>query len=171
MKKLLHAVCTFIYRGKNAQKGFTLIEILLVVAAIAILAGIVILAINPNKQLGNTRNAQRRADVNTILNAVYQYAIDNNGTMPGAIDAVTASSQVLGTAGSGLDVTCTATTTVAAGVDLTATLVPTYIVSIPKDPSTGTAANTDYYINKDANGRITIGACDPDQSATISVTR
>ena len=67
------------------HKGFTLIEILLVVAAIAILAGIVILAINPSKQLGDTRNAQRRSDVNTILNAVYQYAIDNNGTLPTGI--------------------------------------------------------------------------------------
>ncbi len=153
------------------QQGFTLLEILLVVAAIGILAGIVIVAINPGKQLGDTRNAQRNSDVNAILNAVYQYAIDNNGTLPSGIDSVGGSSQVLGTAASGLDTTCTATTTVTAGVDISSTLVPTYIIGIPADPSTGTASSTDYFINKDTNGRITVGACDPEQSVIISVTR
>ena len=156
---------------KNNQKGFTLLEILLVVAAIGILAGIVIIALNPAKQLGDTRNAERRSDVNSILNAVQQYAIDNNGTLPSGLDSVAGSSQVLGTAGSGADSTCTADTTVAAAVDLSSDLVPTYIVGIPTDPSTGTDANTDYYINVDANGRVVVGACDPEQSATIEITR
>ena len=152
-------------------KGFTLIEILLVVAILAVLAGIVIIAVNPARQLGQANNSQRRADVTTILNAVYQYALDNGGSLPSAIDSVVASSQVLGTAALGCDTTCGTLTTVAACVDLSATLTPTYIVGIPLDPRSGTAANTDYYINKDANNRITIGSCDPQLSAVISVTR
>ena len=74
-------------KQKSTKKGFTLLEILLVVAAIAILAGIVIIAINPAKQLGDTRNSQRWVDVNTILNAAWQYGIDNNGVIPAEITA------------------------------------------------------------------------------------
>ncbi len=155
----------------QANKGFTLIEILLVVAAIAILAGIVILAVNPGKQLGDTRNAQRRMDVRTMLEAVHQYAVDHNGGVPGGIDSVIASAQMFGTSGGGCDSICTASTTVAACLDLAPSLVPTYIVGIPRDPSTGSSTSTDYFINKDGAGRITVGACDPEQNAAISVTR
>jgi prepilin-type N-terminal cleavage/methylation domain-containing protein len=148
------------------QQGFTLLEILLVVAAIAILAGIVIVAINPNKQLGDTRNTQRSSDVNALLNAVYQYSIDNNGNLPSGIAG---QAKVFGD-GSGVD--CTATSTVAsAALDLSGDLVPTYLVSIPHDPMSGSGADTDYYIYRDANGRVTVGACLPEQSEVISVTK
>jgi len=84
-------------------EGFTLLEVLLVVAAIAILAGVVILAINPAKQLAEARNAERDADARTILDAIYQYSIDNNGAFPGGISTTLA---MIGTDAAGCDIEC-----------------------------------------------------------------
>lgn len=142
------------------RKGFTLIELLLVIGIIAILASIVIVAINPTKQLGDARNAQRRSDVNTILNAVYQYAIDNNGTLPSTIPTTTASAICKATAAS-----CNH------GVNLRV-LTGSYLVSIPSDPqASATGTGTAYTIVQDANGRITVAAPTAEQGDTISVTR
>lgn len=140
------------------RRGFTLIELLLVIGIIAILASIVIVAINPTKQLGDARDAQRRSDVNTILNAVYQYAIDNNGNLPNTIPTGTAE-EICATAAA----TC-------AGVDLDV-LTGSYLVSIPADPQVTSGTGTNYYIVQDANGRITVSAPGVEQAGTISVTR
>jgi len=140
------------------QKGFTLIEILLVVAAIAILAGIVILAINPNKQLGDTRNAQRRSDVKTILDAVYQYSVDNS-SLPIAIG--TSQVEICKTGGS-----CSGL------IDLSVlTTSEKYLTSIPYDPTGSSTNGAGYEIFKTANNRVTVVAPDAEQSVTISITR
>jgi len=146
--------------NKNKLSGFTLLEILLVVAAIAILAGIVILAINPAKQLGDTKNAQRKADVNTILSAVYQYAIDNNGTIP---TAITASSTEI----------CKDSTSCGSLIDLVVlTTNEKYLTAIPVDPKGGvTTAGSGYYISKTVNNRITVTAPQAEQGVTITATR
>lgn len=149
---------------KCFSKGFTLLEILLVVAAIAILAGIVILAINPGKQLGETRNAQRRSDVNTILNGVYQYAVDNNGTLPTTITATSTEICKTGIASS----TCVSSSF----IELTVlTTDEKYLVSIPTEPQKTNDNGVGYMIKKSANGRITVDAQFEEQSAVISVTR
>lgn len=148
---------------KNEKKGFTLLEILLVVGIISILAGIVILAINPTKQLGDTRDAQRRSDVLTILNVIYQYSIDNDGDLEGIAD------------GSDLTTadTCTDEGTDAYDLeDALAGTTETYLVSIPVDPTEGVVDTTSaYYVTySDTTGRITV--CAPNaENNTISVTR
>jgi len=150
----------------SSKRGFTLLEILLVVAAIAILAGIVIIAINPGKQLGDTRNAQRRSDVTTILNAVYQYSVDNNGSLPAAVptDATcsTATNEICKTGAA----SCTGL------IDMPElTLAQKYLVSLPNDPNGSSTNGTGYFVAKNANGRVVVCAPSAEQGATISVTR
>ncbi len=142
------------------SRGFTLLEILLVVAAIGILAGIVILAINPGKQLGETNNARRRADVNTILNAVYQYTIDNGGTLPSSI--TTTATEICAT-GAG---SC------AGFIDLSVlTTQEKYLATIPNEPNKVNSDGAGYKIQKTTNSRVTVSAQYPQESAVISVTR
>jgi prepilin-type N-terminal cleavage/methylation domain-containing protein len=136
------------------RPGFTLLEVLLVVAIIAVLAGIVIVALNPGKQLADTRNSQRQSDISTIVNATYQYLIDHSGTLPASIQVATGcnteDTQEICKTGA----TCTGLT------DLSAlTTNQEYIVSMPSDPSTATTNGTGYFITKSGNGRIT--ACAP----------
>ena len=59
------------------NKAFTLIEVLLVIAIIAVLAAAVFVAINPAKNISDARNTQRRSDVAQILSAISQGFIDN----------------------------------------------------------------------------------------------
>jgi prepilin-type N-terminal cleavage/methylation domain-containing protein len=162
-------------KSLNFKKGFTLLEILLVVGIISILAGIVILAINPTKQLGDTRNAQRRSDVLTILNAVYQYTLDNNGALPATIPDIVVDSECADEANDAAEI-CQDDGTCTGIVDLYTTLVSSdakYLVNIPVDPSVTPAAGAGggYNIVKLANGRVTVCAPEAENSIEIAITR
>ncbi len=160
-------------KSVSLKSGFTLLEILLVVGIIAILAGIVILAINPTKQLGDARNAQRRSDVLTILNAIYQYSIDTNGTIPATITSTAACAL-----GANKEINNGAATN-ANLVDLYTTLIAseastTYLVAIPRDPIATSSADglgSGYAVVKTASNRVTVCAPLAESGVTISVTR
>ncbi|MCX6734596.1 MAG: prepilin-type N-terminal cleavage/methylation domain-containing protein [Candidatus Peregrinibacteria bacterium] len=143
------------------KKGFTLVEVLLVIVIIAILAAIVIIAINPSRQIAQANNTQRSSDVQAVLNAVHQEAIDNRGTLPAAI---TTTATVIGSANGQINI-CSA-------------LVPTYMAAMPFDPTaTGagytdcTNYNTGYTVMKTAEGRVTVNAPSAELSKVISITR
>lgn len=140
-------------------KAFTLVEVLVVVALIAILATITIVAINPAKNFADTRNTQRSSDVAQILNAATQYTSEQGNDVSdfGTIPLCTATPAPIGTG--------------AGNINLGTLLVDEYIVAIPEDPSTGTAADTGYTICQTTGGRIQIDAPDAENGAVISVKR
>lgn len=144
---------------RKSTKGFTLIEILVVIGIIAVLAAIVIVAINPARQFAQARNSQRTSNVNAILNAVGQNIADHKGVFtcdPVVTIATTPSVSSIGT------------TTGAGFADLEDCLVPTYLPSMIMDPKGGTNANTKYTINTNAAGRITV--CAPEAALESAIS-
>lgn len=156
--------------GKTSR-AFTLIELLVVIGILAILLAIVLVAINPARQFAQANNTQRSSNVNSILNAVHQFAADNKGVLPAGIPTGTADTIASGGA--------------AGTVDLCADLVPTYIADLPLDPVAGSEApaasvctdalatyNTGYTIVSSAtDNRVTVAAPGQELNAVITVTR
>ena len=62
------------------KKGFTLIEVLLVVLILAVLASIVIPRIA--ESAGDAKSAKCDANRSNLISALERYAMDNDGTFP-----------------------------------------------------------------------------------------
>jgi len=136
--------------NKKLNFGFTLLEILLVIGIIAILAGIVIMAINPGRQLAFARNAERKSDLKQINNALQQYYIDHREYPPTLLGDLT---EICDTGSSASSSAITTFCDDALLINLSV-LVPTYLTAIPRDPQATTTAHAGYQVKKHSSGKI-----------------
>ena len=141
------------------QKAFTLLEVLLVIAILVILAGIVIIFIDPSSHLANTRNAKRKSDINAIYSATNQYLIDK-GTIPTTI----------GTAP--LEICRAGASSCTGMVDLSVLSNDgTYLLSMPIDPLSTSTYGTGYYIYKTSTNRPVVLASAAELGQVIEIGR
>jgi type IV pilus assembly protein PilA len=153
----------------KSKKGFTLIELLIVIGVIAILAGIVLVAVNPAQQFGKANDSERKSEISNILSAVYQYQTSPTarGALPmcdlGVVPAATAipecdtDSSGIGVGNGGFEGALQlGTPSTAAIYDCTTALIPSYLREVPVDPTSATysAAATGYYICQDTTGTV-----------------
>ncbi|MBN2087196.1 prepilin-type N-terminal cleavage/methylation domain-containing protein [Candidatus Peregrinibacteria bacterium] len=145
------------------KKGFTLIELIIVIAIIAILAAAIFVAVDPARRLHETRNARRWSDISTILDAVKKYQADNEGTHFTDIANLTDGDYYrIGTESSSIcDESCAGQTPSPSCVDLTG-IGTNYLAVVPVDPKVGTQAITGYMLMKETSGAVTIYACEPE---------
>lgn len=152
-------------KGTHKNKGFTLLEVLMVIGILAILATIVLVAINPARQFKIARDSQRTANVTAILNAVGQNMADHSGSFvcEGQITSMPSDQTNMSSAG---------------GFDIARCIVPDYISALPYDPIKENAHyvsevdyDTGYSLLADADGRVSVSAEGELASTSISVTR
>jgi prepilin-type N-terminal cleavage/methylation domain-containing protein len=120
----------------KGQKGFTIVELLIVIVVIAILATISIVAYNGVQ--GRARDAKRQGDMSHIIKLLELYHADNGGY---PICSGTGPYTAGGTVSSGGVTAC-----------LAGELVPAYAASLPVDPVNVAPRSYYYAVGYQKNG-------------------
>ena len=121
------------------KKGFTLIELVIVIGVLAILATVVVLVLNPAQLLAQARDSQRMSDLSSVKSAIALYLTTATSPAVGAASKGTVSTacwfgDTCATACSGVSTSTAVDGTGWINVDLTGTTGGSPLSALPLDP-------------------------------------
>lgn len=143
---------------KQLQKGFTLIEVLLVIVLIGILISIGLVTFNAEARFIDTRNDIRKTHIQTLEGSITQYRLQE-GNYPTGLSR-------------NYQEICDPEATVCTGFfDLKQFLVPTYLQAIPQDPNDAdTTGGTGYSVAVDeATNTVSVRVIQAEGGETIAI--
>jgi type II secretory pathway pseudopilin PulG len=141
---------------KYMKKGFTLVEIVIVVGLIIILASVAFVALNPAKRLADSRNANRQISIKALIESLINYSLEES-KLPEGIDE---NLKMIGKQiAEGCNVSCgEGIITGNYCVDLSIDLAK-YFDKLPMDPKGGTELKTFYAVQKLGSTGVKVVAC------------
>lgn len=146
----------------HTVRGFTIIELLMVVSLIAILASLVIVAVNPAAHSALARNAERWNHMNMLSNGLYQYRLQHDGALPAGVSETPHE-------------ICRPDTTsrvcMEKGLLDISSLVPQYIRTIPIDPAAPQGEGVGYALSFREGKKLLITAIYAENGDIISINR
>ncbi len=142
----------------NNQHGFTMLELVIIVSVILALGAAVTIWIDPVQRIGDAKQAKRQEAVMMLSTAFTEYAQSHKGALP-IFGEITTEAKVICNNQTGQLLTCDTSSEYCLAID-DADFFTKNISNLPIDPDKSSDSDTGYYIRKDADNNIIIGACD-----------
>lgn len=139
-------------------KKLTRLQIALIIILAILLCGLYFFGLNPVKKMADMRNSQRRKDITSILNAVYQFS------NKGEISTISMEPKMI----------CRDTANSCEGmVDLGNIILKekNLLTNIPVDPREKNPDSSGYKIWRMPNGRIAVSAPLAENNAVITLSK
>lgn len=139
---------------------------------VIIVTSAVIVAMQPEKQFAVSQDAVRQTQVSTIIAAIKQDQIDNGGSYLEAIALLPSDTPtMIGDPNADCSMTCNTVQTVGTCVDISPLLNEGYLEAVPVDPHFKDQPVNGYYIIRQLDGGLTVGACKTETDTPITETR
>ena len=145
----------------KTKKGFTLVELLIVIAVLAILIAAVIIVLNPGEILAQARDSQRLSDISTLTSVMQLYIVQppvggiDLGSCPTGgrctFDPGTGNGPFIGDCNSASGTVRTVDGKGWMDVNFTAMSTGSPVPTLPTDPTNNATYFYGYFCNKSAN--------------------